>query len=179
MVLSNYYASLAWFSNNTSNYTSGGTWYYPSGVYSIQDTKTALWCCLYDYDAILSGYNLNYLALWIGSGNTEVSPSDWKLASDETSNFNNIQRTQSRSVIDVDGVPKIQITCTFSGVNNTENSITIKEIGMTKSYTRASSTAPNYSNKENMALFIRELLNTPVTVAPGQTFTCSLTWVIG
>jgi hypothetical protein len=179
MVLSNYYNLVSWLSNKTSYMSGSSDRYYPSGVYSMVEEKTQLWCCFYDYDAIVSAYVLNTLSLWVGSGDTAVDPGDWKLAADITSSFSNIQRTQSRSVIDDNGTGKLQVTCTFSGVNNTENSIIVKEIGMAKSFTASTATMPNINNIENRALYIRELLSSPVTVAPGETFTCTMKWVMG
>ena len=181
MVLYNYYNLLAWLSNYTSGgYYGGSATVYPSNTYTMESSKTGVAMRLYDHESISSGYMLSNIGLWIGSGNTEVTPDDWKLANDVTSSFSSISRSSNRSVINVDGVSKIQVTCTFNGVNNTSDPITIREIGMSKAYARESNQRIYVDMGEAYrTLYIREVLDAPVTVPSGSTFTCTLTWVIG
>ena len=181
MVLKNYYNLLAYLSNYTSNsYYQRGTNVYPSNTYTMENSKTGVVMQLYDCESISSAYMLSNIGLWVGSGNTEVTPNDWKLANDVTSSFTSISRTSNRTIIEVDGVSKLQVTCTFIGKNNTSDPITIREIGLSKSYAKDTRQQIYVDMGEAYrTLYIREVLSAGVTVPAGGTFTCTLTWVIG
>ena len=106
------------------------------------------------------------LSARIGSGDTAVQASDYALATDITSNFSNVSVTSSTSA---DGNSEKTIT-TISGTNTSGSSKTIKEVGIT------GIVYWNPNSDEQTILLVRQILNDPIEVANGQTFTVTITW---
>ena len=56
----------------------------------------------------------------------------------------------------------------INATNNTSNSVTIKEVGITKTL---------YNGSWLQVLLARKVLDTPITVAAGGSFTLPLQWI--
>lgn len=95
------------------------------------------------------------LAIGLGSGNTEPTYSDIALANDVTSSLTFLSGHASKDVVD----SGIFYTIGASYKNNTESAITIKEIGIVSV----------------SCYFTRSVLDTPVTINPGETYSFSYT----
>ena len=109
----------------------------------------------------------------LGTGNTEVNADNYCLANDVTSSFSNLTATYNEVVsTDTDGIPNAKIVFAIAGVNSSADSITIKEIGLYKKITFYVS-----GNSKQNILFMRHVLDTPITVAAGDSFTLSLQWI--
>ena len=109
----------------------------------------------------------------MGTGNTEVDADDYCLANDVSSSFSNLTASYNEVVSnDTDGIPNAKIVFSIAGVNSSADSITIKEIGLCKNiifYTAG--------NSQQNVLFVRHILDTPITVAAGDSFTLPLQWI--
>lgn len=106
------------------------------------------------------------LSAQVGSGDTAVQASDYALATNITSSFSNVTATSSTSA---DG-NKEKTIITISGANSSGSTKTIKEVGITAAvYT---------SSAQNTAtiMLLRHVLDDPIEVANGQTFTVTITW---
>lgn len=110
------------------------------------------------------------LSAVFGSGTTEPSATDYRLASDTTANFSNINVTTNTSA---DGA-SISTVVTISATNTSGSAITITEVGITKSIESANNgNEPVPTN----SLMVRHLLDTPKTVANNESFTLTLEWL--
>ena len=96
----------------------------------------------------------------VGTGTTPVTSSDYKIENEITKNL--ICDSISLSYNYADGKIYIKKTMTNTG----SETITINEIGMT---------ANNCSYDNCQFLVYREVLETPIVVAPGETFTVTIT----
>lgn len=109
----------------------------------------------------------------VGTGNTEVDADDYRLANDVTSSFSNLTASYNEVVsTDTDGIPNAKIVFSIAGVNSSADSITIKEIGLCKNIVFFAS-----GNSQQKVLFVRHILDTPITVAAGDSFTLPLQWI--
>lgn len=110
------------------------------------------------------------LSAVFGAGTTEPSPTDYRLASDTTANFSNINVTINTSA---DGA-SISTVVTISATNTSGSPIEITEVGITKAIESADSgTKPAPTN----SLMVRHLLDTPKMVANNESFTLTLEWL--
>ena len=110
------------------------------------------------------------LSAVFGSGTTEPSASDWRLTSDTTSNFSNINVTVNTSA---EG-PSISTVVTISATNISGDTITITEVGITKAIERASGGTESILID---SLMVHHLLEEPKTVQNSESFTLTLEWL--
>lgn len=149
-----------------------------TGLYFMDGTAvTTLWAkTSYQnviYNIVLTrGTNMETtgnISLSVGSGTTEVAATDIALATDETSNF------AITGSIDVNYASnKMEIIFSCSATNTTATDITITEIGIKKPLT---SDYNSYS-LQGYILLTREVLDTPITIAAGETKTINYVWTM-
>ena len=166
MVLNNYWNFVAYattyFIPNQGGYT-----YVDIGLKNI--SGTSVFVLKASNGSISSEEDINRIYLVrknlipvIGSGTTEPEATDYALESPLTvAKYSYTSNTQAEN-----GVLKTLFTIT--GVNDTNSPITISEIGITK-VLRTNQSYSDYT--ANTVMFIRELLETPYTVAAGAGFT--------
>lgn len=105
----------------------------------------------------------------LGTGNTPVTAEDYCLSNNVTSSFSNLTAVLSEVVsVDTDGIPNAKIVMSISGVNTSGSSVTIKEVGLSKNMDLLGA---------HEILFVRHILDTPITVAAGDSFTLPLQWI--
>ena len=106
----------------------------------------------------------------VGSGNTAAEATDYELDADETSNFTSVTDVIT---FGVDSEGHLTATIQWSGMNNTANDITIKEVGLVKTlYNAASASISSASDATAKACLIgRFILTSPVTIAAGDSGT--------
>jgi hypothetical protein len=109
--------------------------------------------------------NPRKLWIWIGSGGSAPSATDYKLESHI--NDGTLTMASNTTVYDQDNNPGKKFVLTFT--NNTPNAITIREVGCYTNYTYSSYSA-YWSDSANY-LLDRTLLDTPVTVNPDESAT--------
>ena len=102
----------------------------------------------------------------VGTGTTPVTPNDYRLANDITSNLSNTS-LQSTSLI---GDAGIKTVYSFTGTNNTTSNITISEIGLVKKFLNSD------TSNGNKYLLVREVLDNPITVTAGTGFILTFEW---
>ena len=175
MLLSNYIRLKEHILNKEYNSTGSGTFYelLYTPVRSINGNE---YTKLSYTNATVVGINYTLhknLLPRLGTGDTEVNAEDYCLANDVTSSFSNLTATRSEVVsTDTDGIPNAKIVFAIAGVNSSADSITIKEIGLYKVITFYAS-----GNSNQNILFVRHVLDTPITVAAGDSFTLPLQWI--
>ena len=108
----------------------------------------------------------------VGKGTGTVSASDYNLFDDCTASISNFSYTNQLNATD-DGLSQV---FTLGGNNNTENDITITEVGIVKSYQGAYEISGQDVSAWNDVLFAKILLSTPVTVPAGGSFQLSVKW---
>lgn len=118
----------------------------------------------------------NYNGVRVGDGNTPVDIRDYKLDNDRTSSFTNTTLTQN--IQSVNG--HLQLIVTWSGTNSSNESITIREIGLLKSVYLVTSEWYNYSSiitspNPFTAMTVRHILDEPVEIASGDSGSVTLT----
>lgn len=122
-------------------------------------------------DTMINNWNpRSWLSVRIGSGDTEPTVGDYKLATDITSSiadYNYELDTTSSGA-------KIKTLVIVSGTNNQSSAITIREIGVVKTVETADS---GNSSQPKDILVVRYLLENPVTVQPYQGFDLTFEWV--
>ena len=106
----------------------------------------------------------------VGSGNTAAEATDCELDADETSNFTSVTDVIT---FGVDSEGHLTATIQWSGMNNTANDITIKEVGLVKTlYNAASASIASATDATAKACLIgRFVLTSPVTIAAGDSGT--------
>ena len=115
------------------------------------------------------------LSVRVGTGATDVDEEDYQLEADVTSSFTQVALSVQPSV-SADGHQIITIT--WTGMNNSANDITIKEIGLVKSFPMFVSSSIGTSQlgaivSENI-LIARYILEEPVTINAGDSGTISI-----
>ncbi len=125
--------------------------------------------------AVVSGClgDFGLLSARFGTGTTPPTADDYKLETDITGSFANINVAKSYNLVGDNY--DVEALITFNGKNNTANDIILSEIGLC--FTRNWINGNDYSNYPVMVY--REVLDTPVTVAPNQTVTFTLKWTEG
>lgn len=108
------------------------------------------------------------VSFMFGSGNTTPTYTDYTLDTDITSSISNISYTTNFA----SSSEGAKTTYVISGTNNTNSSITISEIGLCKQF---------YQNTalQTSIMLAREVLDTSITVAAGDSFTLTFEWVEG
>lgn len=106
-----------------------------------------------------------------GSGTTAPSYTDYALETDITdSSISNISFTTDSSA----SSEGAKTTYIITGVNSTNSSITISEIGLCKNFYTL------YNNLLSVPfMLVKEVLDTPITVAARDSFTLTFEWVEG
>lgn len=101
----------------------------------------------------------------LGAGTVEPNYSDYTLTDDITSSF--IISTPSYSAFYSDVAPhtRFQAVCTVT--NNTASPLTITEYGLSQNLFTATSLSSSASTAKDV-LFFKELLNSPITILPGE-----------
>jgi hypothetical protein len=172
MVLSNYWK----YQEAISNATYTGTYrYIDTGVKLtsgdaapvVIDSTSNLWGAVADNKSIKL-----HTTIVVGSGDTVENEDDYALANDITSEISNV--SNSHTVTFENG--KLKTTFLFAGSNNTGADLTIKEVGIIKSF--------HYSNSGGEAavgstLFARKLFSEPLTIPTGTSFTVNFEWIEG
>ena len=110
------------------------------------------------------------LSARVGTGTTEPTANDYRLGTDVMSSLSNVVTTCNTSSSDDN---KVVTVITISGVNNTNSTLELTEIGVTK--TALGKVGGGIAN--HALLFIRSLLETPKVVAPGEGFFLTFEWV--
>lgn len=106
----------------------------------------------------------------VGTGDTAVTADDYDLANDVTNALSNVTNSQNLVVND-EG--KLITTYLFSATNNTGNELTIKEVGIHKANIWGGS---NGSEPKNSCFLARKILDNPITVPNGTSFTVNFVW---
>lgn len=175
MILNNYWNLMAGMAGITPNFS--GTVNQQIGVRNMVDGSqigvTVGWPT--NFPDVLPTMCQNWnpranLSAVFGAGTTEPSATDYRLASDTTANFSNIDVTVNTSA---DGA-SISTVVTISATNTSGDSITITEVGITKAIERASGGTESILIN---SLMVRHLLDTPKTVANNESFTLTLEWL--
>jgi hypothetical protein len=112
------------------------------------------------------------LSVAVGTGTTAVSKSDYDLDEDATSSFSNVSLSIQTTF--EDGAAKTVFVIT--GNNQTENPITITEVGIIKEISKY---AYSGGRTKQYTMFLRQILNEPKTVDPNEGFTIPLVWSEG
>ena len=105
----------------------------------------------------------------LGKGTGTIQPTDYALFDDVTSSFSDVQLSVASDATD-EGYSSIY---TVSGQNNTEAAITISEVGICKTFW-ISDQQPMYNQP---AMFVKMLLENPITVPAGGTFQLNVQWL--
>ena len=172
MVLNNYWKAL----NILKSIVPDGASHKDSfGMVDIEGTAPPFQHGTYSYytTALYSNVNLKdaLMGARLGKGTGTITPQDYALFDDCTSSISNLTVTNSANPTD-EGYQSI---ITISGLNNTENEITITEVGITKTFYEQNS-ADLFTNP---VMFCKILLNIPVTVPAGGAFTITIEWLEG
>jgi hypothetical protein len=179
MVLSNYFKiktffDTHYFQRDGSSTSDHNNWTEDLGALSLDGTSVQpLW----------NGYPTNYetellynwahrmnLEIRFGSGNTAVTASDYALDTPIT-DFTNLSYTINSS--SVSGGESTIITC--SGTNPTASAITITEFGIVKKIWCRQ--LPNWVSHWDYILYVREVLQSPITAQPNENFQLAFEWL--
>lgn len=107
------------------------------------------------------------IGIAIGTGTTPVTANDYQLANDVTSSLNPTITTNVGS--DANG---IHVVNTISGINTSGSSVTITEVGAYKNiYTNCYD-----PTKNEKCLFVRHILDSPITLAAGESYSFTFEW---
>ena len=180
MVLSNYFKIKTffdshWFQRNGSSVNDPANWSDDIGVLDVNgDSRRPQW----------NGYPTNYesyvpqnwahrmnLEIRFGSGNTAVTASDYQLAN-QINSFSNLSFSINTS--SVSGGESTIVTC--SGTNPTSSAITITEFGIVR---KMWCQYVDLSGNSEWAyiMFVREVLQSPITAEPNENFQLAFEWL--
>jgi hypothetical protein len=102
----------------------------------------------------------------VGTGDTAESSDQYSLANDITASLGN--RVQSHTVAFENG--KLKTTFMFSATNNSNSTITIKEVGIFKIF------LATRGGTHSTSIFARKVLDNPLEVLPNTSFTINFEW---
>lgn len=108
---------------------------------------------------------LDNVTFRIGTGTTEPTADDYALANDVTANISDLTVTKGWNA--TDGYNRIY---TVTGTNNMASAITVTQLGVCLGITADS----EYTT--NLVMMAVVVLEEPLTVAAGDTFTFSVNW---
>jgi len=182
MLTNNYYKMKGFFDSHT-NRCDGFSRASISVIDTSGTTYTNLSYASNNNESYAAGANANYcmkmyLVPYLGTGDTEPSVYDYALNTDVTSSISNL----SMSITSTGEDDKISTILLITGVNNTSESITIKEIGIAKKVSRiydnnSGAYDPAIDSSAPHILLDHTLLENPVTVAPGSNLSLTLEWI--
>ena len=107
--------------------------------------------------------------IYVGSGSTSPSETDWKLESPLLGNQLSANSVTSYSVNDANTIMYVNYDYVLS--NNTQNEITIREIGRFAAVYVSSTKGNDVTNTKKVALVDRTVLETPVVIPAGEAAT--------
>jgi hypothetical protein len=166
MILDNYWKCMAAQSDGNTVETRRTEIYVKSmdgGVYSFTTYGP------YAGGADRSFYNfLNGMKTCVGGSNTPVQHDDYRLGLIYAA-LNNYET----SISAVNDGNKLKIVILIAGVNTYSGAITISEVGVYHTFL----TGPLSGASNIDVMFVREILENPITVAPNQGFFLSFEWV--
>lgn len=172
MILNNYWKYLAvmYNSNNVVNEYGGQN----TGVKNTSGTTFSITTGT-SYSAYYGQLNINLYPrkntfVRVGTGDTAVTADDYNLDNDVTASLSNVANSQN---IVVNDEGKLITTYIFSATNNTGNALTIKEVGIYKAGIWGGS---NGSEPTNSCFFARKVLDNPIVVPTGSSFTVNFVW---
>lgn len=186
MLLNNYFNYIKWMMMDSSskNKASSSSNYSITNVKRMSDNNDISTGSYFAYNnAHTSVYNApfykDFCKFWIGSGDTSVTSYDYDLTNDETSNFSDISENISTTIVNTDDDNYLEITYSFTGKNNTENTLILNEYGISKCFASSwNNDTIDRNSKEHNSLFIHALLESPLTVLSGETVTIVAKWRI-
>lgn len=167
MILNNYWNWRAYMSSHTclSGLQSSGNYFY-IGTKSLDGSNMSVYISTYCTGS-QKNWSMTDLTSYIGSGSTTPTVDDYAMEDDRTSSFTNVQRSFNIAADD----NKVSIIHTITGTNATNSDITISEIGIVQ---------PLYcypSNSLVYTMFIHDILEQPIVVPPGRSFSLTFEWV--
>lgn len=176
MILDNYWKYLAAVEDSRNNIATD-TIRYP-GIKNTSGTTFGVTTGAQYFSTRVDQMNHNLIvrsntSIRVGTGDTEVTAGDYNLANDITASLSNVQNSQT---ITTNEEGKLITTYTLSATNNTANTITLKEVGIYKSSIWG---ATNDTGLTNNCFFARKLLDTPLEVPVGTSFTMTFNWSEG
>lgn len=108
--------------------------------------------------------NQSALKALIGDSDILPTKNDYNMNNDRTNDFTNVSVTYNNTVSEYNGEQCIELIGIITGTNNTNDTITLREFGIYLS-------SNNTTGLVNQGiLMLHELLTTPITVPPGETF---------
>jgi len=108
-------------------------------------------------------------SILFGSGNDDISATDYSMSNDCTSSIGNVNFTITSSANN-DGFSR---TITVTGYNNSGSELTITEVGYAKALRWHDK---DLGNQYYSALFCKTKLNEPLTLPAGGNFLINLAW---
>jgi hypothetical protein len=105
------------------------------------------------------------ISMRVGTGTGEISPDDYSLFNDCTSSISNLNVTNTLE----ESETGYKQTVTLTGKNNSANTLTITEAGITKTFY-------GHPDAKSPLLLVKTLLDTPIEVEPQGNFTITLEW---
>lgn len=120
-----------------------------------------------DRDAVWHNARLRSadISMRVGTGTGEISPDDYSLFNDCTSSISNLNVTNTLE----ESETGYKQTVTLTGKNNSANTLTITEAGITKNFY-------GHPDAKSPLLLVKTLLDTPIEVEPQGNFTITLEW---
>lgn len=178
MILNNYWNYLNYISKNdpptTATQITMGLVYNLSG-YKYRDGSSGSYnAALYidppADDSYSSWVIRKNLGVRVGHGTTAPTADDYKIESDDTDSFTSFSATVSSACSD----GKLTMSIAISGINNTNDNITISEFIIYKPVRTYYWNGSAYYIA-NIA-FVREVLDTPIVVGPGESLSKVIRW---
>lgn len=171
MVLNNYYAWRTFCDNYTYvQYDERSP--ITTGIKDTTNTAITLNISGGSYASDVFPHLINYslgngFSVKLGEGVTDPEAEDYTMEADITSYLVSYNCNHTMGVTDT-GQKSVVITVT--GINNNSNAITISELGIFKSFY-------DYQGSTKNAMMVHELLDAPITLNYGQSFSLTFEWI--
>lgn len=110
----------------------------------------------------------NELSLVIGTGSASPTADDYMLEHNVT---NSMADLSTLSTYSVDANGNLTVEVTLTGINNTGADVAVSEFGFVRNVYFASSLSSGL-----VTLFTRDVLNTPIILEAGKSFSLRATW---
>jgi len=171
MVLNNYYAWRT-FCDNYPYVPSDERSPVTTGIKDTTNTAITLKVSGGGYASDVFPHLINYslgsgFSVKLGEGITDPEAEDYTMETDITSYLISYNYNYTMGVTDT-GHKSVVITVT--GVNNNSSAITISELGIFKSFY-------DYQGNTKNAMMVHELLDAPITLNYGQSFSLTFEWI--